>query len=65
MIKKNLGYNENKEMDDYRRGGRTERRETIENQSIIIFLNEEGNVAPLILLIRLSISPKRPNPRAI
>lgn len=37
----------------------------MENQSIIIFLNEEGNVAPLILLIRLSISPKRPNPRAI
>lgn len=41
------------------------RGETIENQSIIIFLNEEGNVARLILLIRLSISPKRPNPRAM
>lgn len=41
------------------------RRGAEENQSIIIFLNEEGNVAALILLIRLSISPKRPNPRAI
>lgn len=38
---------------------------TIENQSIMIFLNEEGNVAALILLIRLSISPQRPTPGAI
>ena len=42
-----------------------QKRRTTENQSIIIFLNEEGNAAVLILLIRLSISPKRPNPRAI
>lgn len=28
-------------------------------------LNEGGNVAELILLIRLSIPPQRPNPRAI
>lgn len=41
-----------------------ERRGTIENQSMIIFLNEEGNVAELILLIRLSIPPKRPNPES-
>ena len=46
-------------------GGAREReggRETIENQSIIILLNEEGTAAPFILLIRLSIPPERPNP---
>lgn len=42
-----------------------QKEETIENQSIMIFLNEEGNVAALILLIRLSISPQRPTPGAI
>lgn len=46
--------------------GEPEQKEgTIENQSIMIFLNEEGNVAALILLIRLSISPQRPTPGAI
>lgn len=36
----------------------------MENQSAIIFLNEEGNVAPPILLIRLSIARERPSPGA-
>lgn len=47
-----------------RGGGRKQRRQTIENQSIIIFLNEEGNGAPLILLIRLSISPQEAKPKS-
>lgn len=54
-----------KEKDKQTEGQREQKGETIENQSIMIFLNEEGNVAALILLIRLSISPQRPNPRAI
>lgn len=41
------------------------KRQQNKNQSIMMHLNEGGNVAQLILLIRLSISPQRPNPRAI
>lgn len=37
-------------------GQREEKGETTVNQSIMIFLKEEGDVAALILLIRLSIS---------
>ena len=67
VTKKNITklINKNRTQKDAR--GRVERQkgETMGNQSTMIIVNEEGNVARLILLIRLSIPPQRPNPRAI